>query len=100
MTDKDRVAWLRFELVEAVRRVRAAEAAMICRRTPTREAARRNAEKWKWTLVDVLGGYPAHYRGLVAELDEAERPRRHARLPNSTPLRFGRQATVGKNQTG
>lgn len=73
MTDEDRVAWLRHELVEAVRRVRAAEAALACRRSPTREAERRNAEQWKWTLVDVLGGYPAHYRGFAAELDEAER---------------------------
>lgn len=73
MTDEDRVAWLRFELVQAVRRVRAAEAALACRRSPTREAEHRNAEKWRWTLVDVLGAYPAHYRGFAAELDDAER---------------------------
>ena len=73
MTDEDRVAWLRFELVEAVRRVRSAEAALACRRSPTREAERRNAEKWKWTLVNVLYGYPQHYRGFAAELDAAEK---------------------------
>lgn len=73
MLDEDRVAWLRYELVEAVRRVRAAEAACQRRRSPTREAERQNADRWKWTLVDVLGGYLEHYRGFAAELDEAEK---------------------------
>jgi hypothetical protein len=71
MTDERTVASIRSQLVEAVRQTRITGAEWSRRRTASNEAAHRQADKWKWTLVNVLYGYP-DYRGFAAELEAAE----------------------------